>query len=54
MRKFLDTAQDVLVYAGEDRHLGINYEWHVSGFMAEENKLGQVLMKIRQGVVSSF
>lgn len=53
MEKLVDSSQDVLVYAGTERHLGINYQIKVSRYMAEENRLGAVLMKIRQEQVSN-
>lgn len=46
--KLLETAEDVLVYAGNERHLGIDYKMHISGYAERENRLGVVLMRIRQ------
>jgi predicted NAD-dependent protein-ADP-ribosyltransferase YbiA (DUF1768 family) len=48
MQKLVETAEDVLVYAGTERHIGIDPSMHITGFAERENRLGQVLMKIRQ------
>lgn len=47
MRKLVDSVPDVLVYAGTERYLGIDYQQRVLSFQENENRLGKILMEIR-------
>ena len=48
MQKLVDTAADDIVYAGTERHLGVDFEVQIHGCAEKENKLGKALMEIRK------
>jgi len=54
--KLANTGSDILVYAGEETPLGIDYQTtdYSTGWLDNENWLGTVLMSVREQLVKNL
>jgi len=51
----MNTGSDILVYAAEEKLLGIDYSsYSTTGWVATENWLGTALMNIREKLVRIY